>query len=267
MKRGRKRRRNESSSPAISPPSSPSSSSSSSEQLPTEKKNRRKDRHLKVNGRGRRVRIPGGCLPRIFELTSQLGYQYDGQTIEWLLHRAEELSHLHDKAVMELQYFKTENVKLLSDKIKVENEVNQLRVKLQEMSEVHDKTATVHEELNIVKRRLSFEEKQRKSLEDRSAKLIKLLHENNGDFENRKQHLNGVIRELPPEMRTTKNVLEQQQPRDTLSGPRASVEKIYDEVGLRRMVSMLRSEDLEVQIHAVKAVEILAAEDVGLVEW
>ncbi|KAL5710014.1 hypothetical protein ACHQM5_020629 [Ranunculus cassubicifolius] len=165
----------------------------------------------------------------------------------------QEMRELHDKPVDEFQNLETKHDILLSEKEAACEELATLKQRLfkeeKERKYLEDEHA---KELATLKQRLSKEEKERKYLEDEHAKLLRLVPEINDESEIRRGHSNGLITEKLPGLRT---------PTRSISGQRTTVAKIFDEVGLPKILSMLSSELLEVQIHAVKVVANLASED------
>nr|XP_048326148.1 kinesin-like protein KIN-UC isoform X1 [Ziziphus jujuba var. spinosa] len=144
-----------------------------------------------------------------------------------------------------------------------QKEVDELTVKLQEMYQLHGQTlselqslkseqegllgekARLNEELQAVRERLSVEENQRKTIEYELDKIL---------------YMNGNTK-ASSTFGTRIGSQKTNSLRETLSGQRATIAKICEEVGLQKILQLLTSEDSDVQIHAVKVVANLAAED------
>ncbi|XP_031257346.1 kinesin-like protein KIN-UC [Pistacia vera] len=162
-----------------------------------------------------------------------------------------------------------------------QNEIDELRVKLPEMYQLHESTVNelqslksecknlleekekLSEEIQGARQRLLVEEKQRKALEYELVKLKKTAPENEDDFEDKKPYAKDYISKGSSGAVTPIGLHRSNPSRDMQSGQRATIAKICDEVGLPKILQLLTSEDPDVQIHAVKVVANLAAEDIN----
>ncbi|KAH0979959.1 hypothetical protein GBA52_007136 [Prunus armeniaca] len=158
-------------------------------------------------------------------------------------------------------------------------EIGELKVKLQEMNQLHEQAvnevqslklectdlseekARLSEELQDVKQRLLIEEKQRKSVENELVKLKKAVPEKEDDFEDKKSYMKENIHKGSSASGNPMGLHNSNPSRDTLSGQRATIAKLCEEMGLQKILQLLTSEDSDVQTHAVKVVANLAAED------
>ncbi|KAJ6717627.1 KINESIN-LIKE PROTEIN [Salix purpurea] len=171
--------------------------------------------------------------------------------------------------------------KLLSDQqvlMQDLKEIDELRMKLQRICQAHESAQTElqslklehknltrekaiqSEELHDIKQALAAEEKQRKSIEHELDELKKSAPESDKDFEDKKPFGKENIGNGSSKFG---NLMGLHKSKSALSGQRATIAKICEEVGLQKILQLLTSEDSDVQIHAVKVIANLAAEDIN----
>ncbi|KAJ7975028.1 Kinesin-like protein [Quillaja saponaria] len=156
-------------------------------------------------------------------------------------HRAKvkELYQLHETTADELQLLKSQYQHLLEEKV------------------------TLNGELQAVRQRLLAEEMQRKAIEDELLKLKNSVPETEIEPEEKRSHLEENKYKDSSELGTRMRSHKFKPLRETISGQRATIAKICEEVGLQKILHLLTSEDSDIQIHAVKVIANLAAEDIN----
>ncbi|CAM6015468.1 unnamed protein product [Sphagnum balticum] len=120
------------------------------------------------------------------------------------------------------------------------------------------------DELLTMRQRLEDELKERERLEEeiRSLKEQIVLLSDEGDEQARRMIEKGgserssIGSESPRVSMSKPNHM-----RDTINGQRATIAKLFEQVGLHKILSLLESEDVDVRVHAVKVVANLAAEE------
>ncbi|XP_039023522.1 kinesin-like protein KIN-UC [Hibiscus syriacus] len=161
-----------------------------------------------------------------------------------------------------------------------QEEASEMKLKLEEMYWLHESTVNelqslkaelkdqiqekeaICEKLNDVQEKLSAEEKRRKAIEYELINLKKSTPECDKDFEDKKSYMKENTRGTSM-FGTSASFNRSGTLRATQSSQRATIAKICEEVGLQKIIQLLTSEDTDVQIHAVKVIANLAAEDVN----
>jgi hypothetical protein len=116
-----------------------------------------------------------------------------------------------------------------------------------------------------MKERLLLEEKQRKQMESELSKLKKNLRESENVVEE-KRYMKEDLSKGSAESGAQTGSQRSQGLKKSLSGQRATMARLCEEVGIQKILQLIKSEDLEVQIQAVKVVANLAAEEANQVK-
>ncbi|KAL2539788.1 Armadillo/beta-catenin repeat family protein/kinesin motor family protein [Abeliophyllum distichum] len=186
-----------------------------------------------------------------------------------------------DNAEEQIEWMK----KQLSDteksmQIYAEKEIFELRMRLEEMHELHEATVNelqllnieyknlqsekerLSDELHDVRQNLQVEEKRRKQAENELLNIKKIVPESEDAIEEKKTYMQEISKGNSS-FRTEQDLHVPSQSRDSILGHKSTIAKICEEVGIPKILSLLTSRDIDVQIHAVKVVANLAAEDIN----
>ncbi|XP_071930275.1 kinesin-like protein KIN-UC isoform X4 [Coffea arabica] len=151
-----------------------------------------------------------------------------------------------------------------SVQIEEQKEIRELKSRLQEMHQVHEATGNelqslkkehndleaekgrLNDEIHTLRQALKVEEMRRKAAENDLVNIKKVVPESEDGFEEKRSYTKEKLNRGPSSF-----------------GQRSSIAKICEEVGLQKILSLLTCEELDVQIHAVKVVANLAAEELN----
>ncbi|PIN11068.1 hypothetical protein CDL12_16348 [Handroanthus impetiginosus] len=166
-----------------------------------------------------------------------------------------------------------------SFEINAEKEIDELRTRLQEACQLHETTVnelrllsveyknlesektTVENELHAMRKALRVEGRRRKEAETELHNIMKGVPESEDGFEEKTPYMNESMNKAASALCNQQTLHKPNRSRETILSQRNTITKICEEVGLEKILSLLESGDLDVQIHAVKVVANLAAED------
>ncbi|XP_050945802.1 kinesin-like protein KIN-UA isoform X1 [Cucumis melo] len=161
-----------------------------------------------------------------------------------------------DKEVAELKKLVKKEIVLRKA---AEEEVNNLR---NQVAQLKRSEISCNSEILKLRKTLEDEQNQKKKLEGDIAMLQSQLLQLSFEADETSRRLD---RGEPGKVLGSLDSLVQQvkhsQAQDAGNGEKASVAKLFEQVGLQKILSLLEAEDYDVRIHAVKVVANLAAEE------
>ncbi|XP_038874803.1 kinesin-like protein KIN-UA isoform X2 [Benincasa hispida] len=161
-----------------------------------------------------------------------------------------------DKEVVELKKLVKKETLLRKA---AEEEVNNLR---NQVAQLKRSEMSCNSEISKLRKTLEDEQNQKKKLEGDIAMLQSQLLQLSFEADETSRRLD---RGEPGKVMGSLDALVQQvkhsQAQDAGNGEKASVAKLFEQVGLQKILSLLEAEDYDVRIHAVKVVANLAAEE------
>ncbi|CAN6466518.1 unnamed protein product [Victoria cruziana] len=161
---------------------------------------------------------------------------------------SEELAHMKDLLQKESQqrHVAEEEVKVLKSQL--------LQLKRPEVSD--------NNEISLLRKLLEDESIQKEKLEEEIAMLKDQLLQLSLEADETRRSLDrGAAGKVLAGMDSLMAAIRRPHTEEAGNGHKASVAKLFEQVGLQKILSLLESEDADVRIHAVKVIANLAAEE------
>ncbi|KAI5065784.1 hypothetical protein GOP47_0018408 [Adiantum capillus-veneris] len=179
------------------------------------------------------------------------------------------LQELEDgtKARSKLELEDQEHLHQLSRKMEEESRLREEAVKelgewKSQRSAVNIKeSAGLKEEVKFLRQEVEEQLKQRELLEREVKDLKQHLLQLSYDADETKKFLEREPSKISLGSESPMSLSKPHHMRETINGQRATIAKLFEQVGLHRILSLLESEDIDVRVHAVKVVANLAAEE------
>ncbi|XP_011033865.1 PREDICTED: armadillo repeat-containing kinesin-like protein 3 [Populus euphratica] len=140
-----------------------------------------------------------------------------------------------------------------------EEEVNKLKSQLAELKKSE---ASAKSDISKLQKMLEDEACQKEKLEGEIAILQSQLLQISFEADETARRIDkGGSEKVPGSLDSLLLQVRQPQTNDLGNGEKSSIAKLFEQVGLQRILSLLEAEDVDVRIHAVKVVANLAAEE------